>query len=156
MAANVCEYVVPTVPPGRDGVVIVSDVLPIVNDSAFDVDPPGFTTVQVTVPAEAIRLAGIVQVVWVALTKVHARATPLHCTVDPLTNPVPFTVSTYGGPPAVTEAGLRRDMLGVGALMVNVAAGEVAPPELTTVTLAVPAEAIRLAGTIAVNCVPLT
>ena len=50
-------------------------------------------------------------------------------------------------PPAVAEFGLNPEMLGVNALIVKVTALEIAPPGLTTVTLAVPGLAIRLAAT---------
>jgi hypothetical protein len=40
--------------------------------------------------------------------------------------------------------------------IVNVTGFDVAPPGFTTATLAVPGEAVRLAGTEAVNCVALT
>lgn len=61
-------------------------------------------------------------------------------------------------PPAVVELGLRLVIAGVGLLMVNVAAGEEPPPGagFCTTTLAVPAEAISLAGIEAVTCVGLT
>jgi hypothetical protein len=55
------------------------------------------------------------------------------------------------GPPAVAELGERLESVGVGALMVKVSAFEAIPPGFSTVTLPVPCEAIRLAGTAAVN-----
>ena len=60
------------------------------------------------------------------------------------------------GPPAVAELGLRLKLLGIGAIIGKMAAAEVTPPGLTTVTLAFPWLAIWLADTDAVNCVPLT
>ena len=68
---------------------------------------------------------------------------------------MPFTVNVNPAPPAVAEFGLRVVMVGGGGLIVNVAGPEV-PPVVVTVTLAVPALAIRLAGTVAVTCTPLT
>lgn len=126
----------------------------------LDVPPPGvaFTTVTLAVPAEAISLAGIATVSCVALTNVVARALPFHCTVEPLTNPLPLTVSVKAAPPAVAEFGLSVVMAGVGLLMVKVRELALPPPGagLFTVTLAVPAAAMSLAGIAAVNCVALT
>jgi hypothetical protein len=73
-----------------------------------------------------------------------------------LRKPEPFTVRAKAGPPAVAELGERLESEGVGGLMVNVSALEVAPPGFTTVTLALPCEEIRVAGTEAVNWFPLT
>lgn len=83
------------------------------------------------------------------------KAEPFHCTVDPIRNPDPLTVSVNAGPPAVVELGLNPEMFGVGALVVKVTALETIPPGLRTVTLAVPWLAVRLAGIAAVNCAPL-
>ena len=60
----------------------------------------------------------------------------------------PLTVSVKAALPAVADAGLRPAMVGEGAMMVKGALLE-AP---LTVTLAVLAVAIRLAGTAAVSC----
>jgi hypothetical protein len=73
---------------------------------------------------------------------------------------VPFTVSVNAAPPAVTEVGLRLVIVGTGlvAMIVKESALDVPPPGvgLTTVTLAVPAEAMSAAVVAAVNCVLLT
>ena len=70
---------------------------------------------------------------------------------------VPCTVNVKAGPPAVTPPGEQPVSVGAGAVViVNVAGPERYPPGLTTVMLAVPALAIKLAGTVAVNCVELT
>ena len=58
-------------------------------------------------------------------------------------------------PPAVTEAGDRLVIDGGAALIVNTAA-EDWPAASDTVTLSVPAVAIRLAGTAAVSCPEFT
>jgi hypothetical protein len=63
-------------------------------------------------------------------------------------------VSVKAAAPAATEAGLRIVIVGGGWLMVKAATGEI-PPVVVTVTLAVPTEATRLAGTAAVTCVGL-
>jgi hypothetical protein len=76
-------------------------------------------------------------------------AVPFHCTVEPLRNPVPFTPNTNAAPPAVVVFGLRLVML--SAVIVNVTTLEMVLFGLTTLILAAPAEAIRLAGTVAVN-----
>jgi hypothetical protein len=57
--------------------------------------------------------------------------------------------------PAATVVGETLVMLGAPAAIVKLA-GEEVPPLVVTVMLAVPAFAIRLAGTPAVNCVALT
>ena len=48
-----------------------------------------------------------------------------------------------------------RPLVATGALIVKVSELEVVPPGLRTVTLALPWEAIRLAGTEALNWFPL-
>src|ERR1039458_869341 len=87
----------------------------------------------------------------VALTNVVVRAAFPNVTVAPERNPVPFTVRVKAGPPAVAELGLRLVIVGLG-LIVNVAPDDV-PPDVVTVTLAVPAVAMSLAGTTAVRVV---
>src|ERR1019366_3395121 len=67
---------------------------------------------------------------------------------------VPLIVSVKAGPPAFAELGFRFVIVGGGGLMVNVAPADV-PPAVVTVTLAVPAAAIRLAGPGAVRLVAL-
>ena len=67
---------------------------------------------------------------------------------------VPLMVSVKAPLPEMTEEGLRAEMAGGGWLMVKAATGEI-PPVVVTVTLAVPTEATRLAGTAAVTCVGL-
>jgi hypothetical protein len=74
--------------------------------------PPGFCTVTFAVPCEARRLAVTDAVSWLALTKVVETVDPFHCTVDPLTNAEPFTVSVNVGAPAAAEFGLRLDSEG--------------------------------------------
>ena len=51
-----------------------------------------------------------------ALTNVVGRLDPLNCTVDPATNPLPFTVSGNAELPARTLAGDKLLMVGVGLL----------------------------------------
>jgi hypothetical protein len=135
-------------------VAIDKDVLPIVNTTVFDVPPPGLATETLAVPADPIKFAGTDAVNCVALTNVVDSALPFHCTVDPLTNPAPLTVSVNADPPAVAAFGLRP--LIVRLLMVTTDVFDIPPPGLATETLAVPADPIKFAGTDAVNCVGLT
>jgi hypothetical protein len=83
----------------------------------------------------------------VALTNVVTSADPFHWIVDPVTNPVPFTVKVNAGPPTVTEFGLKLVM--ANPLMVKLVPDDVPPPGFITVTVAVPAVEIWLAGTVA-------
>jgi hypothetical protein len=133
---------------------------PIVNMSAFDAPPPGagLNTVTLAVPALAMSLAGIAAVACVALTYVVVRFDPFHLTTDVLTKPDPFTVSVNAGPPGAATLGDSVLSTGIGLLIVNVRAFDVPPPGagLNTVTLAVPAFTMSLAGITAVTCVALT
>jgi hypothetical protein len=72
----------------------------------------------------------------------------VHCTTEPLTKLVPFTVSRNCVPPAVTVAGVM-DVV-VGALTVKLTAFDVTLLEVT-VTRNVPALATRPGGTVAVT-----
>jgi hypothetical protein len=103
-----------------------------------------------------MKLAGTATVNCVALTNVGDRlaknsGVPLQKTEEPEKNPVPLTVSVKAGPPAVTEVGLTLVITGRGRLILKKGPGEEAPPGFTTVILAFPGVAIRLAGTAAVN-----
>ena len=80
---------------------------------------------------------------------------PFQSTVASDRKPVPLTVSVNAAPPAVAEAGLRLVMV-LGELIWKDSELEVTLPGLTTVTVALPAVAIKFAGTAAVNCVALT
>ena len=125
--------------------------------------PPGvgLKTVTEAVPAEAMSVAGTIAVNCVALPKVVVNAAPFHFTTEALMKFVPVTVRVNAAPPAVAEVGEIIVSVGEGlfvaALMVNVCALEVPPPGVgfKTVTEAVPAEAMSVAGTIAVSCVAL-
>jgi len=123
--------------------------------TAFEAVPPGLVTLTVALPVAAIRLAGTEAVNCVPLTKVVVRAKPLHSTVAPERNPVPFTASVKETPVAVAELGFRLVMAGTSGLIVKLTALEIAPPGFFTVTLALPEAAIRLAATDAVSCVAL-
>ena len=135
----------------------------MVNISALDVPPPGvgLKTVTEAVPAVAMSLWGTAAVNCVALPNVVVSAAPFHWTTELLTKLVPITTSVKPAPPAVAEEGESALTVGTGlfaaALIVNVRAAEVPPPgvPLKTVTEAVPAVAMSVAGTAAVNCVAL-
>ena len=64
-----------------------------------------FSTVTEAVPGEAMSLAGIWAVSWLALTTVVVRAAPFHCTSEPLTKLLPVTVSVKAAPPATALLG---------------------------------------------------
>jgi hypothetical protein len=131
--------------------------LNIVNVTAFEVAPPGFCTVTLGVPCEAIRVAVTEAVNWLALMNVVGTEVPFHITVAPDTKLDPFTVRVNAAPPAVAEFGLRLDSESVpDGLIVNVNAFDVAPPGFCTVTFAVPCEAMRFADTDAVSWLALT
>jgi hypothetical protein len=130
----------------------------IVNVCTLEVPPPGagLNTVTWAVPAAAISVAGIDAVNWVAEIYVVVRSAPFHRTTEFVTKLVPLTVNVNAAPPAVAELGERLVVVGTGlllALIVNVCALEVPPPGagLNTVSDAVPATAMSVAGIVAVN-----
>jgi hypothetical protein len=104
----------------------------------------------------AINVAGTAAVNCEPLANVVEIAVPFQSTVAPERNPVPFTVSVKAGPPAVAEVGFRLVITGAAALILKVTAADELPPGFVTTMFAVPAAAMRLAGTAAVNCVALT
>jgi hypothetical protein len=150
------------------GEVIVTDdaVAPIVKLAVLETPPPGFWTVMLALPTAVIKVPGTVAVNCVPLTKVVKSGEPFHSTVAPEVRipPVerkllPATVKVKVDPPATAEPGLSDVMTGpptVTALILNVSALEAVLPGFTTVTLALPAFAIRLPGTAAVNWVAVT
>ena len=129
----------------------------VVKVRALDTAPPGFSTVTKAVPAAAMSVAGIAAVSWVALPKVVLRACPFQRTVAPLTKLLPFTVSVKAGPPATALGGEREASVGAGAcvFVVKVRALDTAPSGFSTVTKAVPAAAMSVAGIAAVSWVAL-
>jgi hypothetical protein len=116
---------------------------------------PADVTVTLAVPAVAIRLAGTAAVSLVVLTNVVTSAVVPHFAIAPAAKPVPLIVSVKAAPPAFAELGFRLAMVGARGLMVNVDPADT-PPVVVTVTLAVSAVAIRLAGTAAVSWLALT
>src|SRR6266404_5372508 len=131
-----------------------------VNVRAPEVPPPGagVTTVTCGVPAAATSAAAMAAVSWVALTKTVVRTAPFQLTVEPLTKPVPVTVSVKAALPADVLVGDRAARVGDELFTVNVCAAEVPPPGagVTTVTCGVPAVARSDAGIAAVSWVALT
>ena len=89
---------------------------------AFDEPPPGvgLLTVMLAVPAEAMSLAGMEAVSFVALLKVVVRSDPFHRTVAPETKLEPLTVRAKPGSPASAELGLMPEIEGTGLLTVRV------------------------------------
>ncbi len=130
------------------------------NVAGADVPPPGdgFTTATGTVPAEATSAALIAAVSWVELTYVVVWFDPFHCTVLPVTKPVPVNVRVKAVEPAVVELGASAVTEGTGLLTVNVVGVDGPPPgeEFTTATGTVPTEATSAAVIAAVSWVELT
>jgi hypothetical protein len=132
----------------------------IVKVSPLDVPPPGvgFITVTVAVPAVAISVAGTEAVTCVGLTYVVCSPFLFHFTVEVETKFVPVTVSVNAGPPAAALEGESEVAPGSGLSIVKGSPLDVPPPGVgfITVTAAIPAVAMSLAGTEAVNSVSLT
>ena len=134
----------------------------IVKLSPLDAPPPGvgFVTVTIAVPGVATSLARIEAVSWVAFTNVVVRAVPLKFTTEPLMKFVPFRVSVNAPEAAVTEEGESDVSVGkgfAGTVIWKFTAFDVPPPcGFVTVTNAVPAVAMSLAGIEAVSCVAFT
>src|SRR5499427_1100052 len=120
----------------------------------------GLVTTTAGVPWLATSVACNATLTCVAESTVTVRAWPPTVAVAPAAKPVPVTVSVKAALPAVTLAGLRLLMLGVGFRSATVSgrAADVPPPGagVNTVMLGVPAAAISLAGMAAVSCVDET
>ena len=117
-----------------------------------------FSTVTEAVPAAAMSVAGIWAVSWVALTTVVVRAAPFHCTSEPLTKLLPVTVSVKAAPPATALLGesVLNDGVGGGACVIVKGRALDTTLWFSTVTEAVPAAAMSVAGIWAVSWVALT
>lgn len=124
-----------------------------VNVAAAEV-PPAAVTVTLTLPAVAIRLAGTRATSSSELTNTVSKAVLPNFVTALSVKLVPSIINRNATPPLVAESGLKLVMVGSGGLMVNVAPVEV-PPAVVTVTLILPAVAIRLAGTDAASSVEL-
>ena len=136
----------------------------LVNGKAFDLAPPGLTTVILATPTSAIRLHITKALRYgreftVPLIGVES-GKPFHWIVDPSKNPAPSTVSvkeavgTAQGPPRPYI--VSGDKLVIVGLIVNGKGFVLVPLGLTTVTVAVPPLATRLIGIVAFKYVPLT
>lgn len=136
--------------PGDNDVIVGAGLL-TVKVADEEIPPSGLSTVTAAVPGEATSPAEMAAVNCELLTKVVARLFPFHCTVALETKLLPFTVSVKSPEPAPIFAGESELIAGSG-LMVKVEAAEVPLSGLTTVTLAVPAEATSLAEMAAVSC----
>jgi hypothetical protein len=103
-------------------------------------------------------LAGTEAVNFVPLTYFVVSPFPFHCTVEVETKFVPLTVRVNAAPPAVALEGDSDVAFGKGLLTVKMRLFDLPPPGVgfTTVTDAVRAVAMWLAGTEAVTCVLLT
>lgn len=148
---------VKTGPPATAALGFIEDIVGgamMVNVALFEVCPLS-NTVTVAEPGVAIRLAGTVASNCVALTKAVVRGPPFHCTIAPLSKFEPLTTSMTPAAPARAELGFNEVITGAGGTMVKVALFEVEPSS-DTVTVAVPALAMRSAVTVAVNCESLT
>jgi hypothetical protein len=96
--------------------VTLGDGLPTVKLSAVDVPPPGagLTTVTLNEPAVFRSEVGSVACTCVPDTYVVFNAAPLHCTVEELIKPLPFTVSATAAPPRIADWGLIDVTAGTG------------------------------------------
>src|SRR5207245_1251786 len=119
----------------------------IVKVCALDVPPPGagLNTVTCAVPAVPRSGAAIVAVSWVAGTNVVARFAPFHRTVEPEMKFVPVTISVRPDAPAVTEAGLKPVVVGIG--FAEIATFTVVPPMNPTIVWGVPSVSPRNSNT---------
>jgi hypothetical protein len=80
---------------------------------------------------------------------------PFHNTLEPFKNPVPFTVSVKAPLAARTPSGNILVSTGAAGLIVKMSELDVTPSGLMTLKVAFPDEAIKLAGTVALNWLPL-
>ena len=119
----------------------------IVKVCALDVPPPGagLNTLTCAVPAVTRSGAGTAAVSWVAETNVVARSAPFHRTVEPEMKFVPVTISVRPDAPAVTEAGLKPVVVGIG--FAEIATFTVVPPVNPTIVWGVPSVSPRNSNT---------
>jgi len=131
----------------------------------FDVHTPlvqgaWFATWTATVPWVTTSVASSAILTCVVESTITVRAWPPTVAVAPAANPAPVAVSVKAPLPAVTLAGLRLLMFGVGFTRATLSgrAADVPPPGagVNTVMLGVPAAAISLARMAAVSCVDET
>ena len=105
-------------------------------------------------PGKAKSEAETVVVIDVLLTSVEASGAPSNCTVEPLANPVPVSVTVasapIGAPPGVIAESTGTE----GSVMVTVTPSDVIPAGVLSVMVAVPVALRRLAGTIPTRSFP--
>ena len=91
---------------------------------SFEVPPPGvgFVTVTVAVVDLAMSVARISTFNCDPLTNVVTRALPFHFTIEPDTNPVPFTVSVNPVLPGLMTFGTKGSLISGVGFAVSVAA----------------------------------
>ena len=109
-----------------------------------------------TVPTEAIRLAGTAAINCVLLVTVVCSGVLFHATTAPGKKPEPLTVNANPALPAMRLLGLIFEMMGVGAATATKAEFDSVPPGFSTVTVADPTLETALAGTSAVSKFPVT
>lgn len=119
----------------------------------LDATPLEVATVMVAVPDEAINPAETEALTWVELLKAVGRGAPFQCTLTDGSKLEPVTMRVNPGPPATAEVGLRLLTVGAAPMTLNWSELELPPPGYDTATRTWPAEAIRLAGTVAVSWV---
>ena len=95
---------------------VVTALVPIANDTEFEVPPPGagLETVILAVPTEATSAADTLMVKRVLLTNVVVRSAPFHLACELPTNPDPIMLSTNAPDPDARAFGSRLVMTGVG------------------------------------------
>ena len=148
----------PTDPEEGFRLVIVTG-LKTVNVAHGDVRPRLSITEIQMLPAEANKFAGMIVTSWVALLNVVINACvavpTVHRTTDPVSKPVPVTVSAKEDEPATTDVGLS-DVTVNGVSTASGSWFDVRFLESVTPSCTVPTDAIRLAGTCTVIRVELT
>lgn len=119
-------------------------------NAAVGLPPPGlgFVTVSRSVPMVAVSDASMATVSLLAFTYVVEWGLPFHSTVVDGTKLVPDTVTVNPPPPALVDAGLSAEIVGIGLSTINCAALEVPPPGdgFETVTSSVPVAFSAFAG----------
>ena len=124
----------------------------IVNATAFETAPPGFTMLTTVNPPNGIALPGIVAVSCVAEATVAGTCEPLICTEAPPRKPLPFAVNVNVVPAGwlLGEIDVRaRD----GAMRNWSEASDTPAPGVLTNTFALPCAETKSAGTVAVSVV---
>jgi len=125
-----------------------------------EVPPPGVGVLTATeaVPALATSVAAIAAWSWFELTNVVLLTLPFHRTVEPLTNPFPFTVTVNAAPPDTALAGTTEVTVGAALLIAKLREDELPPPGagVLTATEAVPALATSVAAIAAWSWFELT